>query len=88
MDEKLDEQKDPGLDRRRFIMDAATAGSGPSPQRRLSNIPLANPYGSACWAPGDLLTQNLHGQASSAGLPDIGVPDASGGVMILINTTK
>ena len=24
--------------------------SGASPQRRLSNIPLANPYGSACWA--------------------------------------
>jgi len=39
-------------------------------------------------SPGDLLTQNLHGQASSAGLPDIVVPDASGGVMTLINTTK
>jgi hypothetical protein len=39
-------------------------------------------------SPGDLLTQNLHGQASSAGLPDIVVPDVTGGVMILINTTK
>jgi hypothetical protein len=39
-------------------------------------------------SPVDLLTQNLHGQASSAGLPDIVVPDVTGGVMILINTTK
>jgi hypothetical protein len=39
-------------------------------------------------SPGDLLTQNLHGQAPLAGLPDIVVPDASGGVMVLINTTK
>jgi arylsulfatase A-like enzyme len=38
------------LSGREAIMDAAMAGSGASPQRRLSNIPLANPYGYACWA--------------------------------------
>jgi hypothetical protein len=37
------------------------------------------------WA---LLTQNLHGQPVGAGLPDLVVPDYSGGVTVLINTTK
>jgi hypothetical protein len=31
---------------------------------------------------------NLHGQAASAGLPDIVAPDLSFGVMALINQTK
>jgi hypothetical protein len=38
--------------------------------------------------PGSLLTENLHGQSPSAGLPDIVVPDLSGGVRVLINLTK
>jgi len=37
--------------------------------------------------PADILTENLHGQAASAGLPDIVAPDGTGGVMVLINTT-
>lgn len=36
-------------------------------------------------SPGDLLTENLHGQRPSRGLPDIVVPDTSGGVMVLTN---
>lgn len=39
-------------------------------------------------SPGSILTENLHGQAASEGLPDIVAPDCSGGVMVLINTTK
>ncbi len=39
-------------------------------------------------APGMILTENLHGQAASANLPDIVLPDSTGGVMVLINTTK
>jgi VCBS repeat protein/FG-GAP repeat protein len=39
-------------------------------------------------SPGDVLVENLHGQLPSAGLPDIVAPDTSGGVMVLINTTK
>jgi hypothetical protein len=39
-------------------------------------------------SPTGLLVANLHGQAASAGLPDIVAPDASGGVMVLVNTTK
>jgi hypothetical protein len=38
-------------------------------------------------APGDILLENLHGQAPSCGFPDIVVPDVSGGVMVLINLT-
>jgi FG-GAP-like repeat len=38
--------------------------------------------------PGDLLVENLHGQAPSAGLPDFVLPDRSGGVMVLINLTR
>lgn len=38
--------------------------------------------------PGSLLAEDLHGQPLSAGLPDIVVPDNSGGVMVLINKTK
>lgn len=52
------------------------------------NASFADPYYiGAGPAPGDLLLQNLHGQAASAGLPDIVVPDVTGGVMVLINTT-
>jgi hypothetical protein len=32
--------------------------------------------------------QNLHGQAASAGLPDLSAPDSTGGVTVLINITK
>jgi hypothetical protein len=39
-------------------------------------------------SPGDILVSNLHGQSLTAGLPDIVAPDSSGGVMVLINTTK
>ena len=38
--------------------------------------------------PGDILMMNLHGQAPIAGLPDLVAPDYTGGVMVLINTTK
>jgi len=38
------------------------------------------------WAPGSLVTANLHGQR--AGVPDIVAPDFNGGVMTLINLTK
>jgi hypothetical protein len=39
-------------------------------------------------APNDILTMNLHGQSPKAGLPDLVLPDGSGGVTVLINTTK
>jgi len=39
-------------------------------------------------SPGDVLVENLHGQSTSSGLPDIVAPDASGGVTVLINKTK
>jgi hypothetical protein len=39
-------------------------------------------------SPGALIVENLHGQPASSGLPDIVVPDFSGGVLVLINTTK
>jgi len=39
-------------------------------------------------APGSVIFEDLHGQAPSAGLPDIVVPDYSGGVTVLINKTK
>jgi hypothetical protein len=38
--------------------------------------------------PDAILAENLHGQPASAGEPDIVAPDASGGVTVLINTTK
>jgi hypothetical protein len=38
--------------------------------------------------PSSLLAENLHGQSPSAGLPDIVVPDYSGGVRVLLNLTK
>jgi hypothetical protein len=38
--------------------------------------------------PGDILPLNLHGQSVTAGLPDLVAPDYTGGVMVLINTTK
>jgi len=38
--------------------------------------------------PGDILVENLHGQSPTKGLPDIVVPDTSGGVMVLLNLTK
>ena len=39
-------------------------------------------------APGQILTENLHGQLASANLPDIVLPDGTGGVMVLTNLTK
>jgi hypothetical protein len=39
-------------------------------------------------SPGMVLVENLHGQLSSAGLPDIVAPDYSGGVTVLLNLTK
>ena len=39
-------------------------------------------------SPNDLLVANLHGQSPTKGLPDIVVPDGSGGVMVLPNLTK
>jgi len=39
-------------------------------------------------SPGSILTANLHGQPASKGLPDLIAPDYSGGVMVLIDTTK
>jgi hypothetical protein len=38
--------------------------------------------------PGDIQPVNLHGQPASAGRPDLVAPDISGGVMVLINTSK
>src|ERR1019366_7540148 len=38
--------------------------------------------------PAGVVAVNLHGQAASAGRPDIVVPDLTGGVMVLINKTK
>jgi len=38
--------------------------------------------------PGDVLTQDLHGQAPTAGLPDIVAMDAIGGLSVLVNLTK
>ena len=37
--------------------------------------------------PGDVLLENLHGQPPTCGYPDIVVPDATGGVMVLIDLT-
>jgi hypothetical protein len=39
-------------------------------------------------AEGQIFLQNLHGQSPNAGLPDLLAPDASGGVMVLLNLTK
>jgi hypothetical protein len=38
-------------------------------------------------APGSILAENLHGQSPKKDLPDIVVPDTSGGVMVLLNLT-
>ena len=38
--------------------------------------------------PGDIVPVNLHGQPAAAGKPDLVAPDGSGGVMVLINTSK
>jgi hypothetical protein len=37
---------------------------------------------------GQIILSDLHGQAASSGLPDIVSPDSTGGVLVLINTTK
>jgi hypothetical protein len=39
-------------------------------------------------APNALLVANLHGQSPTKGVPDIVVPDANSGVMVLLNLTK
>jgi hypothetical protein len=38
-------------------------------------------------SPGSVLVENLRGQSAKAELPDIVVPDTSGGVMVLLNLT-
>lgn len=37
---------------------------------------------------GQILLQNLHGQSPKAGVPDMVSPDSTGGITVLINTTK
>lgn len=39
-------------------------------------------------SPGSILVENLHGQSPAAGLPDIVIPDTSGGVIVLVNLTQ
>ncbi len=39
-------------------------------------------------SPGTVLPAYLHGQNPALGLADIVAPDESGGVMVLLNTTK
>jgi hypothetical protein len=39
-------------------------------------------------SPGSIFSANLHGQKSAAGLPDLVLPDTTGGVLVLINETK
>jgi hypothetical protein len=39
-------------------------------------------------SPGGILAENLHGQPATAGRPDLVAPDTSGGVMVLVNTSK
>ena len=38
-------------------------------------------------SPGSILAENLHGQSKAADLPDIVIPDLSGGVTVLLNLT-
>jgi FG-GAP-like repeat len=38
--------------------------------------------------PGDVLTQDLHGQSPTGGLPDIIAMDAINGISVLLNLTK
>jgi hypothetical protein len=38
-------------------------------------------------SPGSILVENLHGQSKAADLPDIVIPDLSGGVTVLLNLT-
>ncbi len=48
----------------------------------------ATPFGIGTGpSPGSILAGHLHEQ-SAPGLPDIVVPDTSGGVMVLLNTTE
>jgi len=37
---------------------------------------------------GSILAEDLHGQSKASGLPDIVVPNTSGGVLVLPNLTK
>jgi hypothetical protein len=39
-------------------------------------------------SPGDLLAEDLHGQSTARGLPDLVLPDTQRGVVVLINQTK
>jgi hypothetical protein len=48
----------------------------------------ATPFGVGLGpSPGSVLVENLHGQSPKKGLPDIVVPDNSGGIDVLFNTT-
>jgi len=52
------------------------------------NATYATPFGIGTGpSPGSILVEHLHSQ-SVAAVPDIVVPDSSGGVMVLLNTTK
>ena len=50
-------------------------------------FPTSTVYGTGL-GDSEILLQNLHGQSVGAGVPDIVAPDSSGGVTVLINTTK
>jgi len=51
------------------------------------NVTYATPFNVGTGpSPGSILVEHLHGQ-SKAGLPDIVIPDLSGGVTVLLNLT-
>src|ERR1700722_1255500 len=53
-----------------------------------SGATYASPFGIGTGpSPGSLLTEDLHGQSPKANIPDIVVPDGSGGVDVLLNLT-
>lgn len=52
------------------------------------NATFASPFSIGTGpSPGSIFVENLHGQSSKAGIPDIVEPDSSGGVMVLFNLT-
>jgi hypothetical protein len=67
------------------LMEAGTLGIFLGKGDGTFNAPF---YIGAGPSPGDILAVNLHGQPASAGHPDLVAPDGSGGVMVLINTSK
>jgi hypothetical protein len=67
------------------LMEAGTPGIFLGKGDGTFNAPF---YIGAGPSPGDILAVNLHGQPATAGHPDLVAPDGSGGVMVLINTSK